>query len=83
MRWVESKAGWSGICIFILLVAEGPIPIINEPVVTLKRHKARVTDLCWSVFNSNQLLSVSYDGKAVVSWFCDVSWTVEWGYKMQ
>ncbi|XP_067947516.1 gem-associated protein 5-like [Watersipora subatra] len=42
------------------------VPIINEAAVTLKGHKARVTDMCWSSFSRQHLLTVSYDGKAFV-----------------
>lgn len=50
-----------------ILVDSSSMPLISYAVMTLKVHKSRITDLCWSPFDPNLILSVGYDGKAMVS----------------
>ena len=49
---------------------EGPA-VISDAIVTLKGHKSRITDMCWSPhLPPAKLLTVSYDGMAIVSLYC-------------
>ena len=46
---------------------DGPA-VISDAMVTLKGHKSRITDMCWSPhLPPAKLLTVSYDGRAIVS----------------